>query len=282
MKTFLYLILGIVQGITEPLPVSSSGHLVIAKALFGIETEGGAVFELVVHAGSLIAVLLFYKDDFIQLFKGFFTELPIYFKSKDLHEKKNLNHFHYGIKLIIATIPAGVIGLLFKDQITTLLSSPLSVGISLIITGTLLSIAHNKKTIKSERDEINYKNALIIGLSQMFALLPGISRSGTTNATGMVLGYDVKKSMKFAFFMFIPIATLAVLSGVKDLLTMPNIASEAFPLLIAFTASGVTTYFAMRLLFLILKERKLNYFAYYCFIVGTITTIVSIGSIIFR
>ncbi len=282
MKTFLYLILGIVQGITEPLPVSSSGHLVLAKSLFGVETEGGAVFELVVHAGSLIAVLLFYKKDFIDLFKGFFTELPIYFKSKDNAEKKGLSHFHYGMKLILATIPAGIIGLLFKDQITTLLSSPLSVGISLIITGTLLSIAHNTKPSKSETREPGYRSAFVIGLSQMIALLPGISRSGTTNATGMILGYNVKQSMKFAFFMFIPIATLAVLSGIPDLLKMSNLASEAFPLFIAFIASGITTYFAMRLLFLILKEKKLNYFAYYCFIVGTITTVISIGGLIFK
>lgn len=282
MKTLYYLLLGIIQGITEPLPVSSSGHLVLAKALFGVETEGSAVFELVVHAGSLIAVIIFYRKEFFELFFGFFKQLPLYFKAKSNEEKKSLNHFHYGIKLIVATIPAGIVGLLFKKHIAGLLSSTLAVGIALICTGVLLSIAYNTKTVKSESEEPSYKAAFIVGLSQVVALLPGISRSGTTNCTGMIQGYNIKQTMKFAFFMFIPIATLAVLSGVKDLLTLPNLAQEAFPLFVAFVASGITTYYAMKLLLIVLKERKLNYFAYYCFLVGTIATIASVGQFIFK
>lgn len=280
MKTLMYLILGIVQGITEPLPVSSSGHLVLAKALFGIETEGGALFELVVHAGSLIAVLYFYKKDFFSLFNGFFKELPIFFKSKNNDEKKQLKHFHYGIKLIVATIPAAIVGLIFKKQISGLLSSPFAVGVSLIVTGFLLAIAHNTQTTKNEHVEPGYRSALAIGIAQVFALLPGISRSGTTNATGMVLGYDIKQSMKFAFFMFIPIATLAILSGIPDLLKLNP--AEILPLFVAFVASTITTFFAMRLLYFILKERKLNYFSFYCLTVGTLTTIISIGTFIFK
>lgn len=282
MKTLMYLILGVIQGITEPLPVSSSGHLVLAKELFGIETEGGAVFELVVHAASLLAILWFYRDEFIALFKGFFSQVIPYFKSKSKEEKKQYTHFHYGIKLIVATIPAGIVGLLFKDHITNLLSSTLAVGLALIVTGCLLATAYNTKTIKDENEELSYKAAFLVGLSQVVALLPGISRSGTTNCTGMIQGYDIKQSMKFAFFMFIPIATLAVLSGIPDLLKMQNLASEAFPLFVAFVASGITTYFAMKMLLSILKERKLNYFSYYCFFVGTITTIYSIAQIIFK
>lgn len=282
MKVLSYLFLGIVQGITEPLPISSSGHLVLAKALFGIEPPGGAVFELVVHAGSLIAVLLFYRKEFVELFVGFFKELVIFAKSKNSEEKAQLSHFHYGIKLIIATIPAGIIGLLFKDQISSLLSSTLAVGIALICTGVLLSLAYNSKAKVSEKVEPSYKSAFIIGFSQMFALLPGISRSGTTNSTGMILGYNIKQSMKFAFFMFIPIATVAILSGVKDLLRLPNLAQEAFPLFVAFIASAITTYYAMKLLMYILRDKKLNYFAFYCFFVGTITVVVSIAFLIFK
>lgn len=280
MKIFIYLILGIVQGISEPLPISSSGHLVLAKALFGVDTGTDAVFELVVHAGSLIAILLFYRKDIATLFLGFFKELPVYFKDKE--KRPALNNFNYGLKLIIATIPAGVVGLLFKKQLTGLLSNTLVVGISLIFTGVLLSLAHNTRPKHSPDKEPSFRAALFTGFAQIIALLPGVSRSGTTNCANLIRGYDIKQAMKFSFFMFIPIGTLAILSGIPDLLKMQDLASNIVPLLVAFIASGITTYFAMRLLLKILQNRKLSYFAYYCFIVGTITIILSVGYFIFK
>lgn len=281
MKIFLYLILGIIQGISEPLPISSSGHLVLAKTIFNVDTGGDAVFELVVHAGSLIAILLFYRKEITELFIGFFKELPIYFKSSKA-EQKQLVHFNYGLKLIVATIPAGVVGLLFKKHFTGLLSNTFVVGLSLILTGVLLSLAHNTKPKYDVNKEPSYRAALFTGFAQIIALLPGVSRSGATNCANLIRGYNIKQAMKFSFFMFIPIATLAILSGIPDLLKMKDLGNQALPLLIAFVSSGVTTFFAMRLLLKVLEKRKLNYFAYYCFVVGTISTIISIGFFIFK
>jgi undecaprenyl-diphosphatase len=261
-KLFIFIILAIIQGITEPIPVSSSGHLVIAKSLFGLQTTD-ATLEILLHAGSLIAIIVYYyKDikDLVVLGLGYFIKPT----------KQKQPYFLYGLKLIVATIPAGIIGLLFKDTLEASLNSPKFAGGFLLYTALILFIASRIKPKKSSK-EFGFKNALLTGLAQAVALLPGVSRSGSTNAASLIQGYDVDTSMRFAFLMFIPIALVVILGGIPDMIANPEFGSLFVPYMIAMVVSGIVTYYAIKVFRVILIKRKLHYFAYYCVFIGLFT-----------
>ncbi|MBE6114585.1 MAG: undecaprenyl-diphosphate phosphatase [Erysipelotrichaceae bacterium] len=263
MLIIKYIILGIIQGITEPLPISSSGHLVLVKSLINVETQGSVV-ELLVHFGSLLAILFYYRDDVIDLIVSFFTYLT-------RKTKNTKDDFFYIWKLVLATIPAGIVGLLFKDQIEVVMQKPMYVGFALIFTAIVIFISCKQNTYKS-REDITYLDAFKIGLMQMVALVPGISRSGSTTCAGMLCGIKREDSMKFAFLLFIPIGLLACLSGIPDFL-LTDFSVLGIPYLLCFIASTVTTYFAILLLNRLLISNKYIYFSYYCLIVGVIAVI---------
>lgn len=269
-----YIILGIVQGITEPLPISSSGHLVIAKALFNIEDTGDAVLEIMLHLGSLIAIVYFYWDDIKLLFgQGFaylWQSIRYLSGSKEAPNREYQKEFKYGLNLIIATIPAGIIGLLFKDQISELLSQPRIVGFMLLLTAVFLFIANKVRGTKDAK-QFKPKNALITGLVQVVALIPGISRSGSTTSVSLIQGFDIETSMKFSFMMFIPIAVAAILSGIKDLLALPNLMQLILPYFFGILSSAIVTLICLRFFKKILQKRRLDLFAYYCVVVGILT-----------
>lgn len=273
-KLLEYILLGIVQGLTEPLPISSSGHLVIAQSLFGIEPSGDAVLEIMLHLGSLIAICVYYRKDLARLFGRGFTYIGQAIKylmgGKKQPNKENLPEFKYGINLIIATIPAGLVGILFKDKIAELLSNPKVVGFSLLITAGLLFVANKVRGTKGE-EEFKPKNAFITGLVQVVALIPGISRSGSTTSASLIQGFDIDTSMKFSFMMFIPIAFAAVLSGISDLVAMENFMELLVPYAAGIITSGVVTYLCINLFKKILEKRRLDLFGYYCIIVGVLT-----------
>lgn len=261
MKSFWIIIfLAIVQGITEPIPVSSSGHLVLAQAFFNIESND-ATLEILLHGGSLIAVILFYYSDIKDLIVD---NVGYVFMAKK--EKKPA--FDYAIKLVIATIPAGIIGLLFKDTIEETLANPRVVGYTLLFTATMLASTYlvSKKPKKS----ITYWRALIIGLAQAVALLPGVSRSGMTTSTAMLTHAKAEDAMRFSFMMFIPIATLVMLIGIPEILSQPNFSDYAISYLVAIIVSGVVTFYAMRLVKLVLKSKKYHWFSLYCALLGII------------
>jgi undecaprenyl-diphosphatase len=261
-KLFVFIILAIIQGITEPIPVSSSGHLVIAKSLFGLQTSD-ATLEILLHAGSLVAIIVYYYKDIKDLFVlglGYFIKPT----------KQKQPYFLYGLKLVVATIPAGIIGLLFKDFFEASLNSPKIAGGFLLYTALILFVASSIQPKKSSK-EFGFKNALLTGLAQAVALLPGVSRSGSTNAASLIQGYDADTSMRFAFLMFIPIAIVVILGGIPDMLANPEFGSLFVPYMVATIISGVVTFYAIKVFRIVLMKRKLHYFAYYCVFVGIFT-----------
>ncbi len=256
MENLLLFLLGIIQGITEPLPISSSGHLVIFQELFGIGTTD-LNFEIIANAGSLVAIIIFYR---LTLKELIIDDLNYVFK----RDKSCSDSFRYSILIVIATIPAGIFGLLFKDTIEEY-KTLVIVGIALIITSIALFII-NAKSISNTRDEVTLKDSIIMGLFQIVALFPGISRSGSTTVGGLGSGLNIESTLKFSFMMYIPISIATTTLGIVDLIQSDSINYLGYTL--GFVGSLVATYFAIALLISAVKQGKLKYFAYYCFIVG--------------
>lgn len=258
-----YILLGIIQGFTEPLPISSSGHLLILRHLFNTNLFNDLNFEIMIHFGSLLAILYLFKTDIIKLIQGFIA----YIKTK---KKQYKSDFNYIMLLIIATIPAGIVGFILKEKIETLfLTNTKIIGFNLLITSLLLFIIKNKKGHKNH-DEIKPVNAFMIGLWQMIAIIPGISRSGAT-LTGAMLN-DLKKevALKFIFFLYIPISLASFALGIQDVISNNQLTTIWLPYLLGMIAATITTYYALKLFFKVMLEGKLIYFVYYCFIIGTL------------
>lgn len=254
------IILGLVQGITEFLPVSSSGHLELAKVFLAYEGDGeeSLMMTIVLHAATAISTLIVFRKDVIEILKGLFTS--------SMNDEK-----HFSLKVILSMIPAGLIGVFLLDKVESLFDkNVLLVGVALIITGFFLFVAdRSKETTKN----VSYINALIIGLSQAVAIIPGISRSGATISTSVLLGIDKENSARFSFLMVVP---LILGKMAKDLLDGEfAFNSEASLIyLVGFISALITGVFACKLMIAIVKNSQLRYFAYYCFAIG-------VGSIIY-
>lgn len=267
----IYALLGAIQGFSEPIPISSSGHLVLFQSIFQkmglmVPQMNDVTFEVIVNTGSLIAIMFYYRQDIIRLFKAFFS----YITTPDNRDEL-LPDFRFCILLIVATIPAALGGFFLNDYIESAFSNPKLVGCTLLITATFLMLIH-KFGYKGKRNtkRLNLWDALRMGFFQLFALLPGISRSGSTLTGGMLGGLEQKAARDFSFFMFMPVSIGAIILKLKDFLTSSTVAALWLPYLISFIVSGIVTYLALNLLFRILNKRKLNYFSYYCAIVGVI------------
>ncbi len=260
-----YIILGAIQGFTEPLPISSSGHLVIFKNLFKMDVLNDLNFEIIVNFGSLIAIVLVYRKTIIKLIKEFF----LYIKTKNEEYKTS---FKMCLYIVIATIPAGLLGLIFKDKIDALSGKVKLVGIALLITALALFIVRKIDGHK-KFENITYWDAIKIGLFQAVALLPGISRSGSTIVGGLLSDLKKDVAVTFSFLMYIPISLATVVLGVKDLISAPNLSTLAFPYFISMIVSAVITYFSTKLFIDIVKKKKLIYFVIYCLVVGTLVII---------
>ena len=264
-EILIYVFLGIVQGLTEPLPISSSGHVFVLKKLLGITTSD-LNFEIVVNFGSLLAILLIYKDDLIKLIKNFF----MYFKVKNEETKRD---FKYCWLIVLGSIPVGIMGLLFKDVIEEKLNNMTIVGIAFLVTSLFLLLVSNIRGKRKESD-MNIMDSFVIGLTQVVALIPGISRSGSTLIGGLFRKLDRETALKYSFMLYIPISVASMVLGVKDLITAGNIGTLAIPYLISMIAAGIVTYYAAKLFIDIMKKGKLIYFSIYCFIVGLIVFII--------
>lgn len=254
-----YFVLGVIQGVTEPIPISSSGHLIIFRALFGIEIKGLS-FEIVVNFGSLIAVLLIYRKDILRLTSHFFQ----YIFKKTPATKKD---FQFVIYLVVATIPTGVIGLLMEDYISERLSGIAIVGVTLLITGVAIWIIRNLSGRKHDGD-LTVKDAIIVGLAQAVALIPGISRSGATIVAAMLVGMKKDTALRFSFLLYIPVSLGITVLSVKDIIHDPDFNSLMIPYIIAFMAAMVASFFALKWFKNMMVKGNLKYFSYYCFIVG--------------
>ena len=262
MLLLKYLVLGIIQGFTEPLPISSSGHLRIFKSLFNSEVLSDMNFEIIVNFGSLIAILVLYRNEIISIIKDFFS----YLKTK---EKKYKTNYKYAWLIVIGTIPCALLGLFIKDFIESYFTTKL-VGATLIVTSLLLYMIKDIKGKKS-KDDITYIDALKIGLFQVIALLPGISRSGATVVGGMKSDLKRETALNYSFMLYIPISFASMVLGISDLISAGNLSELFIPYLVSMIAAGIVTYFAAKLFIDIMKKGKLIYFSIYCFIVGLIT-----------
>lgn len=258
MEWYEALVLGFVQGLTEFLPVSSSGHLEIGQVLFGTAGEENLTFAIVVHAATVLSTIVILWNEITLLFKGTFT-------TKAWNPEKT-----YIAKLIVSMIPVFIVGVFFKDAVESFFGNGLLlVGICLLVTALLLAFAYFAKP--RQRNEISYIDAFIIGLSQAVAVLPGLSRSGTTIATGLLLGNKKENMAQFSFLMvLVPILGEAFLEFI-------DLAKEGAPmgisymsLIIGFIAAFVSGCIACRFMINIVKKGKLIYFAVYCVIVGGI------------
>lgn len=257
MDYIIAFFLGIIQGLTEFLPVSSSGHLEIVKGIFKTDYEAkeSLVMTVVLHFATALSTLFIFKNDILKILKGVFT--------KKINEEKI-----FALKIIISMIPAVIIGLFFEEIVEQFFNGQLIlVGFMLILTGFLLFLADkSKQTI----NEISYLNSLIIGIAQAIAILPGISRSGATIATSVILGIDKSSSAKFSFLMVVPLIFGKVL---KDLLS-GDILSESIavgPLIIGFIGAFLTGLFACKWMIKLVKASQLKYFSFYCFFIALIT-----------
>ncbi len=254
---FKYLLLGLVQGITEPLPISSSGHLIIFKNIFNVNMVDEINFNIIVNFASLLAILIYYRKFLLEIIGGAFSF--IFKKNKD---KKN--EFSYCLLVVVATIPAGIAGLFLKDIIDEKFSSLLSVGISLFITGLLLNFIHYVSK-KAKTDKISLKTSILMGFAQIIGLFPGISRSGSTTSFGVLNKVDLEKALRFSFMMYIPVSIASLFLGIMDL-DINNIYIGGY--IIAFFMSLIGTYVAINLFFKLVKKDNLKYFGYYCLAVS--------------
>lgn len=254
-----YAFLGILQGFTEPIPISSSGHLVIGEHLFHIEMNDFSL-EILTNFASLLAVLLIYRRDLFRLI----INGTSYLTSKNGAQKHDFQFIMY---LIIGTIPAAVLGLLFNDFLEQHFKNVKMVGITLIITGIALWLIRNLRGGKNDAS-LTMKDAIIVGLAQAVALIPGISRSGATIVAAMGLGMKQETALRYSFLLYIPISVGTMILGVSDFLDNPQFATLWIPYTVAFLLSFIASYFSLLWLMNMMAKGNLKIFAFYCFIVG--------------
>ena len=256
MSWFEALILGIVQGLTEYLPVSSSGHLAIGSALFGIEGEENLAFTIVVHVATVFSTLVVLWKEIDWIFRGLF-------KFQMNAETK------YVINILISMIPIGIVGVFFKDTVEQIFGSGLLVvGCMLLLTAALLAFSYYAKP--RQKESISMKDAFIIGLAQACAVMPGLSRSGSTIATGLLLGNNKAKLAQFSFLMVIPPILGEALLDVMKMVKGEDVAGSipALSLAVGFVAAFVSGCVACKWMINIVKKGKLIYFAIYNAIAG--------------
>ncbi len=264
------LLLGIIQGLTEFLPVSSSGHLTILSNLFGLSGEENLTTTVVLHIATVLSTLFILWKEIVWIFKDIFSK-------QDWKTYEGLNEgTKFAINILISMIPVAVVGFLFKDKVEEIFGSGLLiVGIMLLVTATLLTFSYFAKP--RPKENISKLHAFIIGVGQAIAVLPGLSRSGTTIATGLLLGNKKEKLAQFSFLMVIPPVIGEALLDVMDIAevgfdTAMN-GISAFSLLVGFLAAFITGCFACKWMINIVKKGKLIWFAVYCAIVGLIAII---------
>ncbi|MCR4315960.1 MAG: undecaprenyl-diphosphate phosphatase [Planctomycetes bacterium] len=253
MTIFESISLAVIQGLTEFLPVSSSGHLVILEEIFFKDSdaisaaEDNVAFIVLLHFASLLAVLIVFRKTILGL----------------LYPKLQTTTIAY---VILATIPAAVVGLAFKDRIEGLFKLPLPVGIALIVTGAVLLSTKFAKPAAVRTENMGFARALVIGIAQAIAIMPGISRSGSTIATGMLLKVDRDDAAAFSFLLAIPTIGGAMILKARKLGELAS--ADMMPVVVGFTACLVVSLIALKLLLLLVKKKRFDIFAYYCIPVG--------------
>ena len=271
MEWFEAVLLGLVQGLTEFLPVSSSGHLEIGKVLLGVETSDDLLFTTMVHAATVLSTIVVFRKQIWDLLKGFFTGL------KDIKvENKTLvcnDQTDYLLKMVVSMIPIFIVGVFFKDAVESLFGSITVVGFALVLTACLLFFSDMaSKPRKSApakentyRNGISYWQALTVGLGQAFAVVPGLSRSGTTISTGLICGVKREVIAQFSFLMvLVPILGETFLEIVGGEFGASSVG--ALPLVLGFLSAFLSGLFACKVMVALVKKARLSWFALYCLI----------------
>lgn len=266
LEVLKYILLGLVQGLAEVLPISSSAHLIIAQEILGISEEG-LTFEIFLHLASLMAILVFLWKKFWKLLKGFFLYL---FKKQE----ENKREFMYCWYIVISTIPTVIFTLVLKDLVDLASSTLWVVGLLLIINAIMLFFLTRIQGIRKEED-LNWKDALVIGCFQCAGIFPGISRSGSCISGAFARKIDKETAADYAFIMFIPAVVGATVLELTHISEMTIVSSQIPLYLISFIIAGLATYFAFKLLLTVIRKGKLSYFSIYCALVGTATIIYS-------
>ena len=252
---FKVIVLAVVQGVTEFLPVSSSGHLVLSKHFLGLDATTGATLEIVLHAGTLVSILVFYWKHLMQMASGVFRG--------DRHAVR------FVLLILLGCVPAIILGLTEKDELESAFMHPRFVSCTLMVTGLFLISTH---FAKSGEKRVGWWSGLLIGLAQAVAMLPGISRSGSTIGTARFLGIEPKEAAEYSFLMSTPLLAGVSLLAIFDLCKNGNHSgNSAMELLLGFTVSAVVGYFSIKWLVSLLQRGRFWYFGIYCFCIGGFT-----------
>ena len=242
-----YIILAFIQGITEPLPISSSGHMLLFRSVFNVNMPNDLNFEIICNFGSFFAILLLFKNDILILIKNY---------------KK---YYKYLLCIVISTIPVCITGFLLKDFVEKIFNNIWFLAISFLITSISLFIVRNKNGIRNDSD-ITYKDALVIGLFQSITIIPGISRCGTVLVACLLCNMKKNTALKYTFMLYFPVSLASLTLGVSDLIKMSNYSMFLMPYLISMIVAGIITYLSYNWLTNWVKNSKLHYFAIYCLI----------------
>lgn len=276
MEWFEAVLLGLLQGLTEFLPVSSSGHLEIGKALLGVETTDDLLFTTMVHAATVLSTIIVFRKEIFDLLKGFFCGLKDWKIQKNEAGRKVLvcnDQTDYLLKMVVSMLPILVVGLFFKDQVESLFGSIQVVGVALVVTALLLFFSDyasrpGRKSIfpvNEYRNGISYWQAFSIGLGQAFAVVPGLSRSGTTISTGLICGVRREVMAQFSFLMvLVPILGETLLEIVGGEFGSSSVGALA--LVLGFISAFLSGLFACKVMVALVKKAKLSWFALYCLV----------------
>ena len=270
------IIIGIVQGLTEFLPVSSSAHLVFIQNILGVESS--LAFDTFLHLGTLIAVLWFFRYDIYKMLKSWWLSIGDILQGRFTEGFREDPYKRRAWYVILATIPVGIVGVLFEDSVDALFSGALYVpAFFLFVTGTILYLSQRMTSGNINYDNITKKEALFMGLGQACAILPGLSRSGTTIAAGLTIGLDKEFAAKFSFILSIPAIFGAFILQLKDIGSAMD--ANFLPVFLGFIAAIISGYMAIKWMLDLIQNKSLDIFSYYCWAVGIIVFMGSIAHI---
>ena len=270
------IIIGIVQGLTEFLPVSSSAHLVFIQKFLGVESS--LAFDTFLHLGTLIAVLWFFRWDIYKMLKSWWLSIGDILQGRFTQGFYDDPYKRLAWYVILATIPVAIVGVLFEDSVDALFAGALYVpAFFLFVTGTILYLSQRMTSGKINYDTITKREAFFMGMGQACAILPGLSRSGTTIAAGLTIGLDKEFAAKFSFILSIPAILGAFILQVKDIGSAMD--ANFLPISLGFIASIIAGYMAIKWMLDLIQNKSLDIFAYYCWLMGLIVFIGSIAHI---
>lgn len=272
MDIFTAILIGIIQGLTEFLPVSSSAHLVFAQQFLGV-TQNNLAFDVLLHLGTLVAVIGYFLPDIIRMIVAFFRSILDIFKGNFIEELRKDPYKKLAWLTIIATIPVGLVGVLFQKQVESLFNGITIPAFFLLITGCLLYFSQRYNVGDKNIREMGLKETIVVGIGQACAIVPGLSRSGTTIASGLLVGLDKEFAAKFSFILSIPAILGALVVQLGDI--SAGLGANTLPFIAGFLAAAISGFIAIAFLLKLIKERSLDVFAYYCWIVGIIVLIFS-------